>query len=68
MSSPLAFLGDYQPTLNHFFFNIDLFEKFDGAVTSLTNGKFVPSKFDFVQNQTPLADNKSMLKLSLIHI
>jgi len=61
MSSPLAFLGDYQPTLNHFFFNIDLFEKFDSAVTSLTNGKFVPSKFDFVQNQTPLADNKSVI-------
>ncbi|KAL6947288.1 Fatty acyl-CoA elongase/Polyunsaturated fatty acid specific elongation enzyme [Hanseniaspora vineae] len=52
-ASPLV--EKYTPTLDHVFFNIDLFEKFDEVVNFATQGKFVPSEFQFIQGETPLA-------------
>lgn len=48
-------LHDYLPTLERPFFNISLWEHFDDVVTRVTNGRFVPSEFQFIAGELPLS-------------
>ena len=48
-------LHDYVPTVDHIFFNCNLWETFDHVVTLATQGKFIPSQFEFVVGELPLS-------------
>ena len=48
-------LNEYVPTLDRPFFNISLWNNFDQAVTTITNGKFIPHEFEFVEGELPLS-------------
>ena len=62
-------LHEYVPTIEHPFFNINLWENFDAIATCLTKGRFVPSQFEFVQGQLPLSDLCSVtIAISLYYI
>ncbi|KAH3899747.1 probable Elongation of fatty acids protein 2 [Saccharomycodes ludwigii] len=50
----------YVPTIDHFFFNIDLWTNFDYYITLFTNGKFIPSEFSFIPNETPISTLKEV--------
>lgn len=45
----------FQPTLEKPFFNISLWENFDTLVTIITQGKFVPHEFEFIEGKLPLS-------------
>lgn len=49
-------LEQFQPTLDRPFFNISLWENFDTAMRYATNGKFIPSEFQFVPGKLPLSE------------
>ncbi|CAL9736371.1 elongation of fatty acids protein 2 [Monosporozyma servazzii] len=49
-------LQGYVPNIERPFFNISLWNHFDKITTFVTNGKFVPSEFEFVQGKLPLSD------------
>ena len=54
-------LGDFTPTLDHPFFNISLWKLFDKYATLFTNGRFIPSEFQFVSGTLPLSEFQHVL-------
>ncbi|KAL3234474.1 Very-long-chain 3-oxoacyl-CoA synthase [Nakaseomyces bracarensis] len=48
-------LGEYTPTVDRPFFNVSLWSHFDGIVSYVTNGRFVPSEFQFYPGGPPLS-------------
>ncbi|GMM56672.1 fatty acid elongase [Maudiozyma humilis] len=48
-------LNPYVPTLDRPFFNISLWNNFDYAVTTVTQGRYVPSEFEFVEGKLLLS-------------
>lgn len=48
-------LQKFVPTLDRPFFNISLWENFNWIATKITNGRFVPDKFEFIPGKLPLS-------------
>lgn len=49
-------LHSYVPNVERPFFNVSLWENFNKTTSCITNGKFIPSEFEFVEGKLPLSD------------
>ncbi|SCV00849.1 LAMI_0G07712g1_1 [Lachancea mirantina] len=54
-------LAEFYPTVERPFFNISLWENFDFAVTKVSQGKFIPSQFEFKEGELPLSELPQVL-------
>lgn len=54
-------LQDYIPNVRRPFFNIYLWDHFNCIVSRVTQGKFVPNKFEFVAGKLPLSELHEVL-------
>ncbi|SCU99514.1 LAME_0G03466g1_1 [Lachancea meyersii CBS 8951] len=54
-------LKEFEPCLERPFFNISLWDHFDILASKISNGHFVPSRFEFVPGQLPLSELPQVL-------